>query len=1019
MKLPRPSFKKLVFRFSAVLCALLTVCMGILLVSSISLLPLLNALDIKPTLLGHDISIESLRLDYSGGFRIRASGLALVLGSNATPVTVGEVETTIGFLSIIRRTFFPHDLQVRGVSIAIERNADGIYVGTKQLLAASVPPSTTGQNTRPEDAIGIVEFLNTIHSTEPETSYLATLRHVSLANAQLTLLDRVANTNWTTNGVDITLDHAAHDRIESSLSTILTRDGQNVNLSLHVSHDPGASEVPIAIGVKLPTSRVLDGYVNAQISELFQGQIEFAVSGMLLAHNAIGPASFRVTGKNNVFHLPAVYSHDLTLRSMQLEGTYSSAGQGTIELKTFAIVDERALELRGKAKVEDLSGRLLAQISLNGGNGSIENVRQYIPDGIIPEVSTWVNTNLSKAKLSDIALSVQGSLKEFPFDSVQSKNRFDVSCSFQDLQVTYVKDLPPGRNLSGTFRLNNAVLRVQGVRGTVGAQQAKQVEVIISNLYSQSLLSLKGTIAGEAKEAVALLKKVLPKVEMVAVQSGRHESSLKLLLPLFEDKANAGPTIEVESDLRGIAGTYKDSPQRIEGLDAHVSASQTKYQVAGKGKVDGETLDFSAEDAVPWQAANLKGAIKGVVPATILRLLQSQNGLALSGAPRLALSFGPAVASAIELSVSTDLRDVAAEIPQLAWRKNVGDPAKADAQGTWSPKSEELTFTKLSVSGPNIAVQGKIQFSLLHSQLLTLSLVPLRLGQSDFEVQYANKRWDIRGKRLVLSAASDSATVSQPSLPDELQVDISLNEFVFGNQRLANAKGTLERRKNIFEKLTANFTTGSDAVTRIALVKVQGKPTISIDSADAGGLLQILGMGGPIKGGTLSGSISSTVPAVFDSANVEGKIVLQDAEISNSKLLFKLLSFLSLQNLLSLQGQVPFSTIELNFRRNSPILAITEAKASGSVIAVYFNGTIDEQKRTIRGQGEAVQFQAISNLTEIIPLVGTFVSSAQKNLAAARYDVTGTLDDPQVSFGVLEFIPDIFKKPFWNRPRKR
>jgi hypothetical protein len=1006
LKHPKSFIRRFLLILLSAVVAAPVLMIAVLHVTSIPLEPILSTFGVTPKIEGYTIEYDSLELEYAYGFRVKARNVEIQRTGDADPLNVSEVDAIISPFSLMRGIVYPSELRVRGIALSLERTENGLYFGSEQLFSAS-----NSQVTQTEEVPGLLELLNRINQIDRNTSPIEILRRLSLEDVNIVFHDRVARASWSTSAVDIGFSHEESDVLGFNISTTLNRGDKLATLKFSVSHSPNAKEAPFEVVMKLPSSEILDGYLESQTSKVFQGEIELQLNSAFAGNGALGVTSFTLLAKKGALHLPELFSKNLPVHLIQADGSYDPSGTGSIVVNKIRFEDSDSIQITGAGKIEDLSGRLVAEVEVQGGTTSIESLSRYLPDVAAPGLSSWISKNIAKASLSNLKLSLKGPLAEFPFTSNQQDRALDASFSYQGLEVKFLESIQPASGLSGEFQIKNSSLSVHSDSGSLGIVRAKNVQVLIESLYSNPVLTVQTKLEGEAKGVMPILSSLLPEAEALRFSSGTQQTQVKVIYPLSSANGAKALKFEVETDLQGVAASYGENPLLVEAVAARISASENSFRLTGKGSANGEQIEFTAEDASPWLKKNFRGMVKGSLPEAHYKKVLSSKEVVITGSPNVVLSLTASESSNVKVNAQVDLKPVALEIPHLAWKKSKGEAGTAACDATWSPSSQELIVRKLVATGPKLNLNGDVRFSTSKQELTALTLSPLQIGESHLAVGYADRRWSVVGKKLVIVLDGKTSESSEATLPKEFELSVSLDELILGREVLLNAQGALSLTESKINKLNFAFKNRHQKKSSIEIVEEAQKKALVIDSQDAGGLSQLLGMPSYISKGSIHGRLTSLELGGFDPAAIEGQLVLKDVQIIDSKVILRLLSFLSIENLLSQKGQVPFSNIRIGFRRSGSTVDIVHAKAEGPVMVLYFKGLINTGQNTIKGEGEAVPFGALGTVAGQVPLLGKAVSKLQKNIAAAHYKVEGSLNDPKVSLSLLNMIPERVRKP--------
>ncbi|MBT6031763.1 MAG: hypothetical protein HOH19_04250 [Kordiimonadaceae bacterium] len=170
-------------------------------------------------------------------------------------------------------------------------------------------------------------------------------------------------------------------------------------------------------------------------------------------------------------------------------------------------------------------------------------------------------------------------------------------------------------------------------------------------------------------------------------------------------------------------------------------------------------------------------------------------------------------------------------------------------------------------------------------------------------------------------------------------------------------------------------------------------------SGDQGDLLIEADMTKEEKGYSFKGTMNAANFSVADS------IVFSE--------LLKAKEFTKAQEELEENG-LSFETYESEFLQYDEVLTLTSGSAKGPTLGVTLDGFIDQRFDEISLSGTIIPAYGLNSLVSNIPLLGTILAGAKgEGIFSATYDMTGSIDDPEVSINpLMALAPGILRKLF-------
>jgi hypothetical protein len=119
-------------------------------------------------------------------------------------------------------------------------------------------------------------------------------------------------------------------------------------------------------------------------------------------------------------------------------------------------------------------------------------------------------------------------------------------------------------------------------------------------------------------------------------------------------------------------------------------------------------------------------------------------------------------------------------------------------------------------------------------------------------------------------------------------------------------------------------------------------------------------------------------------------------------------------------GGLFFDRVRLPFESGGGILTLGDTTAKGKLLAVKFEGTVDENKDEVDLIGVISPAYALTGLLDSIPLVGNILSGGKgEGILAMTFSVKGPMDDPEFSVNPLSLLtPGILRSVFSGRSKR-
>jgi uncharacterized protein YhdP len=178
-----------------------------------------------------------------------------------------------------------------------------------------------------------------------------------------------------------------------------------------------------------------------------------------------------------------------------------------------------------------------------------------------------------------------------------------------------------------------------------------------------------------------------------------------------------------------------------------------------------------------------------------------------------------------------------------------------------------------------------------------------------------------------------------------------------------------------------------------------------VESDNAGAVLNALDISKHIRNGQLyiEAKLSEKSPPM----NAVGVITINDFLAVKTPLLGKLLtlaSFGGISDLLEGKG-INFKQFEAPFTYKEGVLTIDNARSTGASVGITAQGVIDTKNAQMDITGSIIPAQAINDLFNRIPVVGSIITGGQsQGVIAANYRIKGSLENAEASVNPLSII---------------
>ncbi len=682
----------------------------------------------------------------------------------------------------------------------------------------------------------------------------------------------------------------------------------------------------------------------------------------------------------------------------------------------------------GRLQISDAGKTLLVDGALKAGAQGWEVALDGQMDGLAPDrlfalwpaqlganTRNWLVANLMAGELHNIDMA----FRLTPGAAPRTYLAFD----YDKAKVRYMASLPPVTEGKGHLSLldNRLVLTLDD--GYVSAPEGGQVAVQGSSFIIPNIAVRNGTPAVVRLEttssltaALSLLNQkpmqVMDKAQMpVALAEGRAVLRGTLALPLKRGGTTDEVRYHVQGDLLGVSSDILVKDRSLQAQTLQLKADNTNVTITGQGRIDGVAFDGSWSQPIGEgsDASSLRGEV------TLDQNTLDTFGISLpdgsvsgAGTARVALDFERGQPP--RFTVGSDLRGVRVAVPQVSWVKPRRAAGRLAVSGSLGGVP---AVDNLEIEGPGLNAQGEVTLTAAGG-LERVRFERLRVGNwldipVDLNGQGAGRPVQVvlRGGSLDLrraefdGAGGGRGGAANPPMAvrlDRLQITDTI--------ALTNMRGEFLTSRGLDGKFTA-LLNGGAAVQGQLIPQRNGRSTVRLTSADAGGVLRSAGLLKQVAGG----NISLTLLPVGSGGAFDGRVEANTLRIKDAPGIAALLNAISVVGLVNeLNGDgIYFDQVEGDFRLTPDRLTLTKSSAVGASMGLSMDGIYGLESGNI-------QMQGVISPVYLLNGIGSLLTRKGEGVIGFNYRLTGPATDPKVSVNPLSALAPSFFREVFRRP---
>ncbi|MBQ7413222.1 MAG: hypothetical protein IJV07_02995 [Alphaproteobacteria bacterium] len=645
----------------------------------------------------------------------------------------------------------------------------------------------------------------------------------------------------------------------------------------------------------------------------------------------------------------------------------------------------------------------------------IDQVPSVWPVATGPDAHAWVKANITAGTVDKAFFTLNFTGDEL----VDLYGEIPV----HGVKVRYLDEMTPVQDFAGTVKLYPDRVLITGNKGTLNQIKLKDATIDLTDLqndisHAKIILSAEGPVR-DAMDLIA--EKPLEFPQMFGLDTtqtgGRATVDLDLSFPLIDDLETTDVKVMVKSKITdGRFPTIWDSYPLTKG-DFDLSVTNKNLKLAGIGYLAdipvtlSWTEDFTAikkndihsvydiSATVDWkQLGKQLPAIDPYTDGTFT--VKGQIKESNTGKVTGQLHFDLTQSDLFLYPISTEKPTKAPLTADISLTN-----LKNDTSVTYTVKgaADIKSVNPIQISGQaNFGDKTQITIKELIAPKTDLS-GSLTLNNTDnIDIRLKGNSWNAVGFYQKPKGQSNSS--AEISIPARLKLDVDLRRLILAEDSpITNLRIAGQKENNLWQSLSVNAVAGSP----FNLSYQPKKQTLTAASSDFGELIRRIGITDQLLKGNLSLTAKQQKNGGFD-----GKINIKKLSLKDPGFLVQAATILGIvdgirgQDLTFSEGQVPF-VVE---PQRALKIRLTDGYLSGTSLGITFEGDVSGAKIAI--VGSVIPAYVINSLPGKIPLIGgLFRDSDGGGLIGAKYQINGSIFNPEVSFSALKSMaPGILGK---------
>ena len=968
-----------------------------------------------------------------------------------TTVALPKVAVTFSLRALLQGQFAPTVIEIFGAQVSVLRTEEG------QLRFGGGPEV---EDARPDHEFShwLAKVLQVLKSDQRQDLPLSYLDILRVRQGTVLLADE---------GLDLSLEASAEefevrrdgDGVTGKMLLALAAEEQTATFDASFRHARETQRTDLAISFEKLSPAVMQSIVPewsflAGIRTAFAGSID----ATLLEPDWRTTIDFQATGEPGTLVFDGVLPVAHPFNMLFLQGHYASQ-TGRIALQQLHLDlgqdNEPGPRLDAKADLEIEEGSVVLSAEAVATQVPLDDLASYWPEDLAPIARRWVIENIRTGVAEEARLKLDAGISaDDPSDIVLQG--LSGSLLYRDLDVHYLRPLPPVSRVAGRGTFDSNSLRLSVKSGELGdiAVSPTRVDILALDTEDPRIdIALQGQ--GPFRDILELLDH--PELGLIAALGqdpvnarGSAEVSVGFRFPLRQDLTFDDVEVDAHANLAETTMANVLLGRDLYSDNLALTVNNRGLQIIGPVQYDQAhaTIDWYRSFLLDEPVKRRITLSRFEVDERARHNLGANTGpLQLIGLVKGAAEITQWRGGDLQADVVLNLAETGISFPQLAWQKSAGQPGRA----AFSLHAVEDKVTRIDPFDAEIGdlrANGRIQFgadgeedrvtlSELRFSRNDLRQVDLSLSDDGTSVFLGGGALDVEPFWGIGDQSEDVSAGTKGNLgPRALTLKTGeLDRIRFSeNHFLEKAAIALQREGPSLTHFGAqgeiprNFWLPPQDPTEEAAPSVPAKKftvayhadeagpsQLSAEADDIGALLRALGVVETVAGGRLQ--INGARAGAANDGPFRGHIDVRDFVLTEAPNLARLLTIASFSGLVDLLGGagIRFDQLVGDFTLTEGVLASDLLRAYGDALGLTAEGQIDLDSLEAEIAGTLVPAYSINRVLGNIPLLGPVLTGGEgQGVVAVTYGIEGDLRKPQISVNPLSALTPGFLRALFG-----
>lgn len=783
--------------------------------------------------------------------------------------------------------------------------------------------------------------------------------------------------------------------------------------------------------------------------EKLSAPIDAQWSGQLMPDAAVLEGTLQL--EKGVIIAPKMFENPVSIKSFQAAWQWDSRTDEVALKEGVLAFPEVDLNFKLATTLNPQKRQLFVDANL--GTLSIPKLKEYWPLILAPMTREWAMESILSGTVAKADLKMRLLPEDFAAENFSDK-AVDSTIELQNAQLRYLPTHPIVTNMDATLRFTGTTMGVKVHKAsTQTGTHVSSGSLVIPDLNAADTrlkadLNVK-TVAADVARFLALpeLNGIAKRLNLTPeTVNGTATGNVKFDALVFTSDPNPTPELfadeffyDIDGDLKQVSVVKMMGDKDIHNANLHLSFNNTLLKVSGDTVLNGAqtklTLiqdakkDTESIDAdMHMNAVNLKRFgldTKGMLTGPLRMEVHSTKQADTPEKMHLALTLDETRVNAAPFSLY--------KAPKVPMSLAFNYEKNADGKDV---------LTDIELKSKEGVSRGRLTYDSGTDTLESLSLLPLKAGKHDCDVEYNIHRsiptLNIKGRALDISglvaedeqkdsksaeqkAADKAAKTPEADEFGAMQVKLALNKLYMNmDYPFQNVNAKMFCSKIHCSKALATGQTSSKNKFKVEIFNQKTGRQFLLKADNAGEFIRATNFMDNLEGGTLNvdGQYIDDVKKPY----LDAVLRINDLRVTDAPLLTKIISLTSPVGFVeTLTGQgVSLTRIKMPFTYARKVITLNKASAKGPSLGFNVDGKIDMHHGEVDLEGTVIPAYVFNSAVGKIPVIGEVLSGGEnEGLIATRFSAKGEYPDPEISVnplsmltpGFLRGIFDIFDAP--------